>query len=313
MLCFFFSPRTCGLLGPWPGIEPANPALESEVSTTGPPGKSQDPAINIINTFLSIMANSWTAINLEAVQSTPVDLTTFRKLFPPLSQNPRVLPPSLWCSPVRSYRTNLAPLPQDNFSTLWPSAGSGNSMNLLLQADYKHLHLFLTTQISESAHHVLSSECAQCVWAPSRTVEPQPLPRNGLMRQWCPGQDDPGHVSTGKPIGFTNQLIGSIMVLPAAGKQVVAIWTRGKSMTDGQLHRFRRNMLFLWRWTQGWRPSQVRVSGPFYQGLTNMFNSSPGQRRESLKKKKIVFSFPRKHPLVLLYFLDMSVHGPCLL
>lgn len=56
------------------------------------------------------------------------------------------------------------------------------------------------------------------------------------MRQWCPGQDDPGHVSTGKPIGFTNQLIGSIMVLPAAGKQVVASWTRGKSMMDGQQH-----------------------------------------------------------------------------
>ena len=65
---------------------------------------------------------------------------------------------------------------------------------------------------------------------------------------------------------------------------------------------------------QGWRPSQVRVSGPFYQGLTNMFNSSLGQRKESLKeKKKIAFSFPRKHPLVFLYFLDMSVHGPCLL
>ena len=132
MLCVFFRPRTCGILGPQPGIEPATPALESEVLTTGPPGKSQDPAINIIKTFLNIMANSWTAINLEAVQSTPVDLTTFRKLFSPLSQNPSVLPPPLWSSPVRSYRTNLVPLPQDNFSTLWASEGSGNSMNLLL-------------------------------------------------------------------------------------------------------------------------------------------------------------------------------------
>ena len=91
---FFFSPKACGISALWPGIEPGTPALESEVLTTGPPGTSQDPAINIIKTFLSKMANSWTAINLEAVQSNPADLTTFRKLFPSLSQNPRVLAPS---------------------------------------------------------------------------------------------------------------------------------------------------------------------------------------------------------------------------
>ena len=31
----------CGLLVPWPGIEPSSPALEDRVLTTGPPGKSQ--------------------------------------------------------------------------------------------------------------------------------------------------------------------------------------------------------------------------------------------------------------------------------
>ena len=39
---WFFGPEACGILAPWPGIEPAPPALEGEVLTTGPPGKSQD-------------------------------------------------------------------------------------------------------------------------------------------------------------------------------------------------------------------------------------------------------------------------------
>ena len=42
--CFifwFFGRQACGILAPWPGIEPAPPALEGEVLTTGPPGKSQ--------------------------------------------------------------------------------------------------------------------------------------------------------------------------------------------------------------------------------------------------------------------------------
>ena len=41
--CFmfsFFSHKACRILSPWPGIEPAPPALEGEVLTTGLPGKS---------------------------------------------------------------------------------------------------------------------------------------------------------------------------------------------------------------------------------------------------------------------------------
>ena len=41
--CFmfwFFGPEACGILAPQPGIEPTHPALEGEVLTTGPPGKS---------------------------------------------------------------------------------------------------------------------------------------------------------------------------------------------------------------------------------------------------------------------------------
>ena len=39
MFCFF-GPVACGILVPWPGIEPAPPALEGKVLNTGPPGKS---------------------------------------------------------------------------------------------------------------------------------------------------------------------------------------------------------------------------------------------------------------------------------
>ena len=40
MFCFF-DREACGILAPRPGIKPAPPALEGEVLTTGPPGKSQ--------------------------------------------------------------------------------------------------------------------------------------------------------------------------------------------------------------------------------------------------------------------------------
>ena len=39
MFCFF-GWEACGILAPQPGIEPAPPALEGEVLTTGLPGKS---------------------------------------------------------------------------------------------------------------------------------------------------------------------------------------------------------------------------------------------------------------------------------
>ena len=37
---FFFGCEACGILAPRPGIVSATPALEGEVLTTGPPGKS---------------------------------------------------------------------------------------------------------------------------------------------------------------------------------------------------------------------------------------------------------------------------------
>ena len=38
---WFFGHEACGILSPLPGIKPSPPALEGEVLTTGPPGKSQ--------------------------------------------------------------------------------------------------------------------------------------------------------------------------------------------------------------------------------------------------------------------------------
>ena len=37
---WFFGPKACGISAPRPGIESASPALEGDVLTTGPPGKS---------------------------------------------------------------------------------------------------------------------------------------------------------------------------------------------------------------------------------------------------------------------------------
>ena len=36
----FFGSEACGILAPRPGIEPAPPALQGKVLTTGPQGKS---------------------------------------------------------------------------------------------------------------------------------------------------------------------------------------------------------------------------------------------------------------------------------
>ena len=45
-LFWFFGPKACGVLAPWPGIEPTHPALEGEILTTGPPGKSSHVSLH---------------------------------------------------------------------------------------------------------------------------------------------------------------------------------------------------------------------------------------------------------------------------
>ena len=48
---WFFGWKACGILAPLPGIEPAPRALEGEVLTTGPPGKSLYGLVLIIQFY----------------------------------------------------------------------------------------------------------------------------------------------------------------------------------------------------------------------------------------------------------------------
>ena len=55
MICFFFQTRACEIFAPQPGIELALPALESEVLTTEPPGKSHISSFkNVVCTILDL-------------------------------------------------------------------------------------------------------------------------------------------------------------------------------------------------------------------------------------------------------------------
>ena len=46
MFLVFFGCKACEILAPWPGFEPTPPALEGEVLTTGPPGRSYTDFLN---------------------------------------------------------------------------------------------------------------------------------------------------------------------------------------------------------------------------------------------------------------------------
>ena len=50
----FFGREACGILAPRPGIKPSPPALEGEVQTTGPPGKSPSYHLQINELLLHI-------------------------------------------------------------------------------------------------------------------------------------------------------------------------------------------------------------------------------------------------------------------
>ena len=45
VLFWIWGPKAWGILASWPRIEPAPPAMEGEVLTTGPPGKSLPPLL----------------------------------------------------------------------------------------------------------------------------------------------------------------------------------------------------------------------------------------------------------------------------
>ena len=51
-LCFgFFARKACGILVPWPGIEPESPALQGRLLTPGSPGKSLYLLLNFISSL----------------------------------------------------------------------------------------------------------------------------------------------------------------------------------------------------------------------------------------------------------------------
>ena len=49
----FFGQEACEILVPWPGIEPALPALDGEALATGPPGKYDIPSLGSLFIFSS--------------------------------------------------------------------------------------------------------------------------------------------------------------------------------------------------------------------------------------------------------------------
>ena len=49
---WFFGLEACGILIPWPGIEPMPPTLEGEVLTSEPPGKSL--LVTLVSVLLSL-------------------------------------------------------------------------------------------------------------------------------------------------------------------------------------------------------------------------------------------------------------------
>ena len=61
----FFGHKACGILAPWPGIEPALPALEGEVLTAGLPGKSL--VVNLVGKFsvFFLVGTLWGGLRLQ--------------------------------------------------------------------------------------------------------------------------------------------------------------------------------------------------------------------------------------------------------
>ena len=70
LMFWIFGPKACGILGPWPRIEPPPFALEGKIWTTGPSGKSQQGSfkskdllwLNHIAMIIFRKCNTWTLL-----------------------------------------------------------------------------------------------------------------------------------------------------------------------------------------------------------------------------------------------------------
>ena len=80
--CFmlrFFGPKACGILAPWPGIEPVPPSLEGGVLTTGPPGKSQ---ISLFSGWSGRRLDSHICFCIQSVLMCCFGWSRWRKIWP---------------------------------------------------------------------------------------------------------------------------------------------------------------------------------------------------------------------------------------
>ena len=68
MFCFFWL-KACGILAPQPGNQPAPPALEGKVLTTGPPGKSLHDFVFSHSPSNSKLQTHWTSTSLNVPRS----------------------------------------------------------------------------------------------------------------------------------------------------------------------------------------------------------------------------------------------------
>ena len=97
------APVACGILVPWPGIEPTSPALESEFLNTGPPGKSSVSQAGHTGLSVSVHLTSclagWWSVWGQAPQGCGCNLSTVLSVGMNLLHSFRSLGRITVCSP----------------------------------------------------------------------------------------------------------------------------------------------------------------------------------------------------------------------
>ena len=84
--CFLFccfGPQACGILAPQPGVKPISPALEGEVSPTGPPRNSPEVLLicqnfHIFFTYFIVESFRLTGFYLYYILKMPINFHWFR-------------------------------------------------------------------------------------------------------------------------------------------------------------------------------------------------------------------------------------------
>ena len=82
--CFmfwFFGHKACGILAPWPGIEPAPPTVKGEVLISGPPGKSPWESVFLVILSSWYLHWSWDCCLGISSEVTVVEQFCFQTLY----------------------------------------------------------------------------------------------------------------------------------------------------------------------------------------------------------------------------------------